>query len=177
MCISATLYNRDILYHFSLNTTQLIHTVHLAWAVVMDLDECLNPCFMANIAIVLNAQHYNDVIMSAIASQIPGATIVCSTVCSAADQWKHQSSASLAFVRGIHRWPVDSPHKGPVTQKMFTFDDVIIIPNTYQSLISETFPLVFPSGETSWPDDKSTLAKVIVWCGPLVEPMSTTIVI
>ena len=32
---------------------------------------------------------------------------------------KHQSSASLAFVRGIHWWPVDSPHKGPVTQKMF----------------------------------------------------------
>ena len=40
-------------------------------------------------------------------------------------QRKHQSSASLAFVRGIHRWPVDSPHKGPVTRKMFPFDDVI----------------------------------------------------
>ena len=37
---------------------------------------------------------------------------------------KHQSSASLACVRGIHRWPVTSPHKGPVTQKMFPFDDV-----------------------------------------------------
>ena len=36
------------------------------------------------------------------------------------------SSASLAFVRGIHRWPVDSPHKGPVTRKMLPFDDVII---------------------------------------------------
>ena len=43
-----------------------------------------------------------------------------------ADQRKHQSSASLAFVRGIHRWPVNSPHKGPVTQKMFPFDDVIM---------------------------------------------------
>ena len=39
---------------------------------------------------------------------------------------KHQSSASLAFVGGIHRWPVNSPHKGPVTRKMFPFDDVII---------------------------------------------------
>ena len=38
---------------------------------------------------------------------------------------KRQSSASLAFVRGIHRWPVNSPHKGPVTRKMFPFDDVI----------------------------------------------------
>ena len=39
---------------------------------------------------------------------------------------KNQSSASLAFVRGIHRWPVNSPHKGPVTRKMFPFDDVIM---------------------------------------------------
>ena len=43
-----------------------------------------------------------------------------------ADQRKHQSSASLAFVRGIHRWPVNSPHKWPVTRKMFPFDDVIV---------------------------------------------------
>ena len=48
-------------------------------------------------------------------------------VYSGADQRKHQSSASLAFVLGIHRWPVKSPHKGPVTRKMFSFDDVIMI--------------------------------------------------
>ena len=54
-------------------------------------------------------------------------SIVCSSVCSGADQIKHQSSTSLAFVRGIHRWPVDSPHKGPVTRTIFPFDDVIII--------------------------------------------------
>ena len=51
----------------------------------------------------------------------------CSTVGSGADQRKHQSSASLAFVRVIHRWPVVSPHKGSVTRKMFPFDDVIMI--------------------------------------------------
>ena len=34
---------------------------------------------------------------------------------------------SLAFVRGIHQGPVDSPNKGPVRQKMFPFDDIIII--------------------------------------------------
>ena len=39
---------------------------------------------------------------------------------------KHQSSPSLEMVRGIHRWPVNSPHKGPVTRKMFLFDDVIM---------------------------------------------------
>ena len=32
----------------------------------------------------------------------------------------------MAFVRGIHQWPMNSPHKGPVTRKMFSFDDVIM---------------------------------------------------
>ena len=64
--------------------------------------------------------------MSAIASQITSLTIVYSTVYPGADQSKHQSSASLAFVRGIHRGPVNSPHKWPVTRKMFPFDDVIM---------------------------------------------------
>ena len=70
--------------------------------------------------------HYNDVIMGAIASQITSLTIVFSTVYSDADQRKYQSSASLAFVRGMHRGPVNSPHKWPVTRKMFPFDDVIM---------------------------------------------------
>ena len=64
--------------------------------------------------------------MGTIASQITSLTIVYSTVYSDADQRKHQSSASLAFVRGIHRSPVNSPHKWPVTRKMFPFDDVIM---------------------------------------------------
>ena len=62
--------------------------------------------------------------MSSMASQITSLTIVYSNVYSGTDQRKHQSTASLAFVRGIHQWPVNSPHKGPVTQKMFPFDDV-----------------------------------------------------
>ena len=65
--------------------------------------------------------------MSALVSQITSLTIACSTVYSVADQRKHQSSASLAFVRGIHRWPVNSPHKGPVTRKMLPFDDVTMV--------------------------------------------------
>ena len=64
--------------------------------------------------------------MSAMASQITSLTIVYSTIHSGADQRSLQSSASLAFVRGIHLWPVNSPHKEPVTRKMFSFDDVII---------------------------------------------------
>ena len=70
--------------------------------------------------------HYDDVIMGTMASQITSLTIVNATVYSGAHQRKHQSSASLVFVRGIHRGPVNSPYKWPVTRKMFPFDDVII---------------------------------------------------
>ena len=70
--------------------------------------------------------HYSDVIMGATASQITSLLIVYSTVYSGADQRKHQNSASLDFERGIHRWPVNSPHKGPVTRKIFPFNDVIM---------------------------------------------------
>ena len=71
-------------------------------------------------------KHYNDVIMGTIMSQITTLTIVYSTVYSGTDQRKHESSASLAFVRGSHWGPVNSPHKWPVTRKMFPFDDVIM---------------------------------------------------
>ena len=62
---------------------------------------------------------YTDVIMGEMVSQITSLTIVYSTVYSGADQRKHQSSASLAFVRGIYRGPVNSPHKWPVTRHFF----------------------------------------------------------
>ena len=71
--------------------------------------------------------HYGDVIIFTIASQITSLTIMYTTVYSDADQSKHQSTAALAFVRGIHRGPVNSPHKWPVTRKIFSFDDVIMI--------------------------------------------------
>ena len=64
--------------------------------------------------------------MGTIVSQITSLTIVFSTVYSDADQRKDQSSASLAFVQGIYRGPVNSPHKWPVTRKMLPFDDVIM---------------------------------------------------
>ena len=64
--------------------------------------------------------------MGAMASQLTSLMTVYSTVYSSADQRKYQSSSSLAFARGIHRWPMNSPHKGPVAQKMFPFYDVIM---------------------------------------------------
>ena len=65
--------------------------------------------------------------MSAIASRITGVPIVYSNVCSGTDKKKIQSSASQALVRGIHRWTANSKHQGPVTRKLFPFDDVIMI--------------------------------------------------
>ena len=64
--------------------------------------------------------------MGTMASQITSLAIVYSTLDSGADQSKHQSSASMAFVWGIHRSPVNSPHKWPVTRKKFPFHDVIM---------------------------------------------------
>ena len=87
---------------------------------------CFNCIFAHLIFSILCHCHYSDVIMNAMTSRVTGVSIAFSKVCVGADQRKHQSSASLAFVRGIHLWPVNSPHKGPVTRKMFPFDDVII---------------------------------------------------
>ena len=78
--------------------------------------------------------HYSDVIITAMASQITCVSIVSSTVCSRADLRKHQSSASLAFVRRTHRWPVGSPHNGSVTLNVFPFDDVIMWYQAYDYL-------------------------------------------
>ena len=82
--------------------------------------------------------HYDDVMMAPMASQITSLTVVYSIVYSDADQRKHQSSVSLAFVWGIHRGPVNSPHKWPVTRKMFPSDDV----NMHEyNIIRVTMPL------------------------------------
>ena len=81
---------------------------------------------MKNCIIKRQVKQYNDVIMDSMTSQITSLTIVYSAVYSGADQRKHQSSASLAFVRWIHRGLVNSPHKWQVTRKMFPFDEDIM---------------------------------------------------
>ena len=90
--------------------------------------------------------------MGVMVSQITSLTIVYSTVYWGADQRKHQSSASLAFVPGMHRGPVKSPHKGPVTPKMFPFDDVIMFASAdtwYDG--NADLPMTF----TQWGRDKN----------------------
>ena len=95
---------------------------------------------------ILNSQcnghqidHYDGVIMGAMASQITSLTIVYSTIYSDANQRKHQSFVSLAFMWGFHRGPVNSPHKWPVTRKMFPFDDVIMIVAFFSDFASHRY--------------------------------------
>ena len=107
---------------------EVMSRVCLLQCLLIGKINCFDVYLMAVISTVLFQMiyHYNDVIMSAMSSQITSLSIVYSTVYSRRRSKKHQSSASLAFVRGIHRWPVNSPHKGPVTRKMFPFDDVMV---------------------------------------------------
>ena len=131
--------------------------------------------------------HYDDVIMSAMASQITSLTIVYSSVYLGEDQRKHQSSASLAFVWGIHRWPVNSPQKWPVTRTMFPFDDVIMcrVMNMnvfavnsmapggcgldfkcviFKRVVENTFISIFSATSFRWMQKKSALVQWIAWC-------------
>ena len=98
--------------------------------------------------------HYNDVIMSATATQITGVKIVYWTVCLGPDQRKHQSPTSLAFVRGIDRSPVNSPQKELVTRKMFPFDNVIMLhlAASQISRCSMNYQSAFCGHEVWWKD-------------------------
>ena len=111
------------------------------------------------IANVGNTWHYNDVIMSAMVSQITSLTIIYSTVYSVADQRKHQSPASRAFVRGVHRWSANSPQKGPVTRKMFPFDDVIMI----GSKILRSYVTEFQVQISKWGIGTKVPVQLVYW--------------
>ena len=131
------IHNTSYIYRL---TSRLLNPEYsrITWSIDWLSDDALNSCYRHVIcshlvfivqdrwARISTQCHYSDVIMGAMASQITNLMIVYSTVYSGADQRKHQSSASLAIVRGIHRWPVNSPHTWPVRLKMFPFDDVIM---------------------------------------------------
>ena len=100
----------------------------------------------------ISFHHYGDVIMSAMASQNHQPRECLRNRLS-----KEASKLRITGLgRGIHRWPVNSPHKGPVTRKMFPFDDVIM-GITKESSRS---PAVYYSGLLHW-------HETIVWYAPL----------
>ena len=71
------------------------------------------PVVVMHIMMKCLGNHYTDLTMSAMASQITSISIVYSIIGPGADQRKHQRFASLAFAWGIHRWPLNSPQKRP----------------------------------------------------------------
>ena len=108
-----------------LNNTNKIWTY--SWLLKYILDARTNTCS-------IGIWHYSDVIMGTIASQITSVSIVYLTVSTDIVQRKHQSYASLAFVRGIHRGPVNSTHKWPIRRKMFPFQIMTIWPFCMQKI-------------------------------------------
>ena len=134
-------------------------SIHYIWK-CLGAMLCNSQCVSLYNLQQANWFHYNDVIMTTIASQITSLTVVYSTIYSDADQRKHQSSAPLAFARGIHRGPVNSPHKGPVTRKMFPFDDVIMLASLRAVLQHDTLLPIALS---------TAMAAQITWKMPIVE--------
>ena len=100
--------------------------------------------------------HYGDVVMGTVASQIASLAIVYSTVYSGADQRKYQSSASLAFVPGIHRGPVNFPLKWPVMREMFPFDDVIMIYPDYNMTKQHCIKRIYGKICSKYPSNRAT---------------------
>ena len=117
-------YNLNENKHFSLGKLHL----KMSFAICRPFSSSYNVLIYIVVHVTWSSDwdHYDDVIMTMLASQITSLTVVYSIVYSDVNQRKHQSSASLAFVREIHRGPVNFPHKWPVTRKMFPFDDVIM---------------------------------------------------
>ena len=120
VCITHFTFVQDVIYTACVQMRCYIHSINI-------ILNILPPTWFNVITILMLPSyrskwfkhHYNDVIMGAIASQITSLTIVYSTVYSGADQRIHKSYASLAFVWGIHRGLVNSPHQWPVTRKCF----------------------------------------------------------
>ena len=144
VCVCLFHYSKRVLSHSSLGE-MCIMTLSL----VCFWERCHHAHFTPT-----RYNDHDDVIMSATASQITGASIACSTVDSGADERKHQRSASLAFVRGINWWSVSSPHKRTVTQKMFPFDDVIMCALKVAEVRSGRQPL---------PEPTLTQISAVIW--------------
>ena len=129
--------------------TLLIHLKRNTAYLVSEIPDNIHPCS--------GLFHYGDVIMGTMASQITSLTIFYSNVRSGADHRKRQSSTLLAFVLGIHRGPVNSPHKWPLARKMFLFHDAIMCKLiVYQNVSNCTFVITV----TSFTEQRAVLSTL-----------------
>ena len=129
--ITAILYLLEISISFSVvrpSIQDIATNVRDAWYVTSLVEYVLGMHCMWSFTVIITVKstfrqqfvtHYNDVIMTTMESQITSLTVVYSTVYSDADQRKHQSSVSLAFVWGIHRSRWIPRTKGQLRGKCF----------------------------------------------------------
>ena len=122
------------------------------WHIYMELRWLTWSLQMAWLEICAR-EHYNDVIMTTIASQITSLTVVYSTVYSDADQRKHQSSASLAFVWGIHRDRWIPRTNGQLCGKCFH-----LMTSSWAREVTNPLVSLLLAGSLSHSDDE-------LWCG------------
>ena len=117
--------------------------------------------FTLILQVCFTAIHYSDVIMGVMGSQITSLTIVYSTVYSGADQRKHQSSASLAFMQGNHRWQNTDIHVSLPVKKLLGIwvhglHELTGADNIFITIRNTTRPYIHPNYDISiefeiWP--------------------------
>ena len=122
---------RKIIYLKKTSTYRYIH-IDKKTLISQPIQIAHNSCKTDLILVLPNTQekksirYYSDIIMSAMASQITGVSVVYSTVCSGAHKKHIKALRHWPLWVEINRWPVNSPHKGPVTRKFFPFDGVVM---------------------------------------------------
>ena len=152
LSLSITVKRFSVLITTGCFPTSIVYIIIQEWSWFSEVWDAICAVCL-RMSVTSHFKHWSEAIMSTMASRITSITIAYSTVYSGADQWKHQSSVLLVFVRGIHRWPVNSPRKGPVTRELFPFDDVIM-------MIFINFPL---NGAFAHTIDISIWQTVIFW--------------
>ena len=172
----------EVWRYFKYDYTSILHHLHLFNQSCSE-NACKNLP-VSNVMVSSSICHHDclsclifrDVIMSLMASQITGVLVVYSTVCSGADQRKHQSSASLGSTRGILQWPVNSPHKGPVTRKMFPLDDVIVMFYLcWNVFVSWLCPIAMRWTELKYATSCYNLYRMLLWRVPTGQAFLTSI--
>ena len=129
------------------NPVQIVVCGGCLWLSALGVVWCNTLCNTSHIIVHTNlVVQYSRFLLSVIASQITGVSIVCSAVCSGEDQRNTKALRHCSMLSGIHRSPLDCLHKGAITWKMFPFEDVIMCSGVVNVDLPEYFwflPIVF----------------------------------